>query len=89
MMAVEKYTKTIELVSKLNMSISKSSLDFGHFFLVNDMLLAKKLLELFKSFDLSINNIFPKEYIQLNRHQLIGFSEFRLKDIIICYELYV
>ena len=61
------------------MSISKSCLNFSHFFFIDNMLITKKQLELFKSFDLSIKNIFPEEYIQLNRHHLVCFPKLRLK----------
>ena len=60
------------------MSISKSCLNFSIFFLINNMLIAKKLLELFKSFDLGIYYVFTKENIQLNRHHFVRFSKLRL-----------
>ena len=65
---------------ELNSRIAKSSLNFGNFFFINNMLVVEKLLQLFQSIDLGINNIFAKVNIQLNRHQLIGLSEFRLKS---------
>ena len=63
---------------KLNGRVTKGSLNFVNFFLINNMLVAEKLLKLFQSIDLSINNIFSKVNIQLNRDQLIGLSEFIL-----------
>ena len=65
---------------RLNSRVTKSSLNFGNFFFINNMLVAEKLLKFFQSIDLSINNIFAQVNIQLNRHQLIGLSEFSLKS---------
>ena len=78
--AVEKYTGGFIYKRKLNSRVTQGSLNFGNFFLINNMLVAEKLLELFQSIDLSIHNIFAKVNIQLNRHQLIGLSEFSLNS---------